>query len=484
MSTNSNNDSSIQVGKKTFITSVLILLALMTISGILTKIVPAGMYSREVIDGTVTIVPNSFTFIESSGLPIYKWYTAPIEVLFSSDSLMIITIILFILIIGATFNILDKSDILKYIMSSVASKFSDRKYVLLTVMSFMFMIFGSTIGIFEEMVPLVPIIIALSFSMGWDSLVGLGISVLSVGFGFASAIFNPFTLGVAQEIAGLSVFSGAIFRIFIFLVVYLLLLSFLIRYAKKIENNPKLSLVYEEDKAAKGNYSNFESIEYSEDVKKGAKIFSYSLVLILLTIICTTFIDSLSSYSLPIVAILFLLSGIISSLVSKISYKEIGVCFINGAISIAPGILLILLASSVKHIISTGNIMDTILYYISLFISKQSPFTTAILIYASVLILNFFIGSGSAKAFLVMPIISPLADLVGVNRQIAVQAFCFGDGFSNMIYPTNAVLLLALGLSTVSYTKWFKWTIKLQGFMILLSIVFIWIALKINYGTF
>ena len=128
--------------------------------------------------------------------------------------------------------------------------------------------------------------------------------------------------------------------------------------------------------------------------------------------------------------------------------------------------------------------MDTILYYISLFISKQSPFTTAMLIYASVLGLNFFIGSGSAKAFLVMPIVAPLADLVGVNRQIAVQAFCFGDGFSNMIYPTNAVLLLALGLSTVSYTKWFKWTIKLQGFMILLSTVFIWIALKINYGPF
>ena len=483
MSTNSNN-SSIQVGKKTFITSVLILLALMTISGILTKVVPAGMYSREVIDGTVTIVPNSFTFIESSGLSIYKWYTAPIEVLFSSDSLMIITIILFILIIGATFNILDKSNILKYIMSSVASKFSDRKYVLLTVMSFMFMIFGSTIGIFEEMVPLVPIIIALSFSMGWDSLVGLGISVLSVGFGFASAIFNPFTLGVAQEIAGLPVFSGAIFRIFIFIVVYLVLLSFLIRYAKKIENNPKLSLVYEEDKALKGSYSDFEAIEYSEDVKKGAKIFSYSLVFILLTIICTTFIDSLSSYSLPVVAILFLLSGIICSLVSKISYKEVGVYFISGAISISPGILLILLASSVKHIISTGNIMDTILYYISLFISKQSPFTTAMLIYASVLGLNFFIGSGSAKAFLVMPIVAPLADLVGVNRQIAVQAFCFGDGFSNMIYPTNAVLLLALGLSTVSYTKWFKWTIKLQGFMILLSTVFIWIALKINYGPF
>ena len=103
----------------------------------------------------------------------------------------------------------------------------------------------------------------------------------------------------------------------------------------------------------------------------------------------------------------------------------------------------------------------------------QEKFITTIFIYASVLFLNFFIGSGSAKAFLVMPIVSPLADLVEVNRQVAVQAFCFGDGFSNMIYPTNAVLLLALGFSTVSYTKWFKWTIKLQGFMILLSIVFI-----------
>ncbi|MEF9922843.1 MAG: hypothetical protein RR769_07975, partial [Anaerovoracaceae bacterium] len=151
---------------------------------------------------------------------------------------------------------------------------------------------------------------------------------------------------------------------------------------------------------------------------------------------------------------------------------------------IAPGAILILMAMSVKYIITMGGVMDTILYYASEQITGMGPYTAALLIFALVLALNFFVGSGSAKAFLVIPIIAPLTDLVDVTRQTAVQAFCFGDGFSNMIYPTNPLLMIALSVTVVSYPKWFKFTWKLQAFTLAVCGLILIGTVFIGYGPF
>lgn len=146
-----------------------------------------------------------------------------------------------------------------------------------------------------------------------------------------------------------------------------------------------------------------------------------------------------------------------------------------------PGAVLILLANDVKHIIVTGKIMDTILYDISEQIIHLSPFNAILMIYLVVFILNFFIGSGSAKAFLVMPLIVPIMDMMNISRQMSVLAFQFGDGFSNILYPTNVVLLIGIGLANVSYVKWFKWVLKYQIVMLIISIIFLWIGLNVGY---
>jgi uncharacterized ion transporter superfamily protein YfcC len=156
----------------------------------------------------------------------------------------------------------------------------------------------------------------------------------------------------------------------------------------------------------------------------------------------------------------------------------------RGMAGIAPGIVLILLAMSVKFIITNGGIMDTVLYYTAGAIRTTSPFVAVLLIYVLILLLELFIGSSSAKAFLVMPLIAPLSDLVGITRQTSVLAFCFGDGFSNIIYPTNPVLLICLGLTVVTYPKWFKWTYKLQLASLALACIFLIISIAVGYGPF
>lgn len=480
-----NNGSSLQISKKSFFSSVAILLMLMIGAGILTHIIPSGAFEKVLIDGKESIVPGTFAFTGEGGYAIWRWFTAPVEVLWSPDAVTVIMIIVFICIIGGTFTVLDKSGMLQYIMNSLVKRFEKSKYVLMAILTLFFMLFGSVFGIFEELVALVPIVIILSYALGWDSLTGLGMSALAAGFGFSSATLNPFTLGVAQEIAGLPAFSGIGFRLFVFAVCYGILYGFLYRYAKKIEKNPQKSSIYEDDLGQKEKYANITAIEAlpnEQYLGKTVKIFGGALALVIAYIVAGFFVPALSAVSLPVMALIFLVGGILAANASKYG-GNILKDFVAGIGGIAPSGLLILMAMSVKLIITNGGIMDTILYYASEKVSQMGPYAAIVMIFLLVLGLNFFVSSGSAKAFLLIPIIAPLAELVGLNSQIAVQAFCFGDGFTNMLYPTNAVLMITLGLTVVSYPKWFKWTIGLQLLMLLVNIALLLLAVVIGYGA-
>ena len=479
-----NNDSGLQISKKSFFSSVFILLLLMIGAGILTHVIPSGAFERTMIDGKEAIVPGTFAFTEAGGYPVWRWFTAPFEVLWSDDAVTVIMIIVFICIIGGVFCALDKSGMLKYIMNGLVRRFENSKYKLMAMLTLFFMLFGSVFGIFEELVALVPIVIVLSHALGWDSMTGLGMSALAAGFGFSAATLNPFTLGVAQEIAGLPAFSGVGFRILVFAICYCILYAFLYRYAHKIEKDPTKSPVYEEDLKQKEKYANIAAIEAlpnEQYLGKTVKIFASSLVLVIAYIVAGFFVPALSAVSLPVMAVLFLIGGLLAAKASHYG-GNIGKDFIAGIGGIAPSALLIMMAMSVKLIITNGGIMDTILYYVSEVVAEMGAYGASIMIFLLVLTLNFFVSSGSAKAFLLIPIIAPLAELVGLSKQVAVQAFCFGDGFTNMLYPTNALLMITLGLTVVSYPKWFKWSIPLQLFMLLVNCGLLVLAVAIGYG--
>ena len=474
----------LRIGKKAFLQSALILFCLMVLAGLLSRFIPSGSYETMLVDGRDVIVPGSFQYTEIPAYPVWRWFSAPLEVLWGPDALVISVIILFILLVGGSFAVLNHVGVLKALIARIILKMGGNKYRLLAVVVLCFMLFGALLGIFEEVVPLVPVMIALSYLLGWDALTGLGMSLLATAFGFSAAIANPFTIGVAQRLSGLPVFSGFAFRLLIFLVIYLLLCTFLIRHARKIEKDPTRSPVYAEDLTERLKYTLNEEDLAAQTLQKAVLWFAASLALIVLLIISTSFIEGLSDITLPLVGLLFLTGGLGAGLLGGMSIKKALASFSKGVVGIAPGILLILMAVSVKHIIAQAGVMDTILDYAARSIGGASPYGASLLVYLLVLCLNFFIGSASAKAFLVMPIIAPLADLVGVTRQAAVLAFAFGDGFSNVLYPTNPVLLIALGLTVVSYPKWFKWVIGLQLAVLALTTAFLLLAVACNYGPF
>lgn len=485
MENDNSSPQGIKIGVKTFVTSVLILVGLILVAGVLTRVIPQGVYNRTMDDGRELVVANSFRYVHHAPYPLWHLATAPVEVLFSSDGLMIITIILFIFTIGGSFAILDATGVLKAMISKIAGRFGKHKYRLIPAFVLFFMLLGAVLGIFEEVIPLVPIIVALAYSLGWDSLMGLGLSMLSVAFGFAAAVTNPFSIGVAQRIAGLPMFSGIPFRLLVFTAVYILLVTFLYRHARKIDQDPKASLVYEDDLPKKARLlKQDELFQLTEKHEAAIKFLTGSFLVVLGVMAASSIFQSFSDYALPVIGLLFLLAAVVCGILSGEKTGKVFGIFIHGVQGIAPGAILILLAMSVKYIIYNGGIMDTILFKASNAISSAGSYGAGIMIFLLVLVLNFFIGSASAKAFLVMPLITPLADLVHVTHQTAVLAFCFGDGFSHVIYPTNPVLLIGLGLTVVSYPKWFRWTIKLQAAIVAISLAFVSIAVAVKFGPF
>ena len=470
-------NKAINMGKKSFIISFVILLALMIFVGILTRVIPAGQYERIMVEGREIISEGTYHMVESNDkLPVYRWFTAPFEVLAGDDSLVIIVIIIFLLFIGGSINILNQSNVLGAIIGKIVAKFRDRKYTLLAVMLLIFMAFGAFVGMFEEVIPLIPIIIALCVLFGWDKKVGLGLVLLGAGFGFTAAVSNPFTIGVAQGLAELPIFSGAVYRLIIFTVVYTILFAFLQKYAKKTEKD----ILHSESSKLK----EYEAHANDKNLHKAVIWFSAMIVLLFAVLISGSFVPGISDIALPLVGIVFFIGGVGAGLFAGIGFKKTFSIFLKGALEIAPAIVLILMASSIKHIITSAGVMDTILFHVGEVVKNSNPYAAVAVLFGVVFAMDFLIGSGSAKAFLIMPLIVPLADIIGVNRQIMVLAFQFGDGFSNVVFPTNPVLLISLGLASLSYTKWMKWIWKVELAVLAVSLLFLELAVLIGYGPF
>ena len=475
-----------QISQRAFIQSLVILFVLMMIAGILTIVVPSGQYDRVQIDGRETIEPASFQVVEKPDYPIWRWFIAPLEVLGSSSGLTVIVIIVVLFFAGGAFAVLDKTGTLRAFIGRIVRRFQNRKYTLLWMVSLAFMLLGATLGTFEEVVLLVPVMIALSYSLGWDALVGLGMSILATNMGFSAAILNPYTLGVAQQLAGLPLFSGAWFRILIFIVIYLIFVWFLVAYARKIDRDPKSSLVHGEDHAEREKYKSLDAAFAKEDPKqnRAMNFFGLFLILILLAMLAGPFVPAISDFALPLVGILFLVGGLGAGFLSGADSKTVWRGLLEGLGGLAPSVPLILMAASIRYIIDSGRVTDTILHAAAEPFTQLGAFPAALVVYVLALGIEFFIASGSAKAFLMMPIVLPLADLIGVTRQTAVLAYIFGDGFSNLAYPTNPVLLICLGLTVVSYPTWIRWTAKLWLWVILATVAFLGIAVAIHFGPF
>lgn len=484
--TKQENSSLINIDKKTIFGVTALLFAIMIFAGILTQVIPTGEYNYapdgSILNGTYHEIPK-----DEVGYSFWRIFLSPIEAFMyaTSDAMTGVIIILVIILIGGTFLVLDKSGVLKYIMSVIVDRFSDKKYHLLAIMVFACMLLSSFAGILEEAVTLVPLAVAISLSLGWDSFTGLGFSLIAVTFGYSAATFNPFNVGIVQSMTDLPMFSGVLFRILVFIVVYAILAGFLINYAKKIEKNPQKSLCYESDLKLKERVFTEESEKLLNNplLPKATKAFISALLTVLvITVVClvantlienSTISDIIGYLPLASMAVLFTAGGLRAGKVSGMNGKQLRKIFKSGAKTILPCAPLIMMIICVTYILKSGKIIHTMLYWVYEFIGDLNPVLSIVIIFLVISVFEFFIGSGSAKAFLLMPILLPLVDMVGIGKQTLIVAFCLSDGLCNVLYPTNGLLIIALGIINISYGKYIRcaWKLFLMEFLACIAMI-------------
>lgn len=455
----------LNINAKSFLTAIIVIFALMLVTYILSLVIPGGEYTR--VDENGIIDQTSYQSVDG-GIPFWKWILSPILLLGAEGSITVIAVIAFLLIIGGIFNALDKSGIIKHMLGRITVKFGKSRYKLMAIVVLFFMALGALAGSFEEIVPLVPIVVTLAISLGWDAITGIGMSVLAVGCGFSAGICNPFTIGVAQELAGLAMFSGVWLRIMAFVLIYGLLYGSLYLHAKKIEKPVDTDKIVQ---------------SFTTDKKKDLALILFATILGIgiVTTICCGFIPSLKSYTMIIVGVMFLIAGIVSSLVSGMSFKSLCKTFANGVVSILPAVLMILMASSISYTMKEAHILHPVIRRV-IGISEGMPkWALIFFIYLIVLVINFFIPSGSAKAVMLIPLIMPIANTFGLSMQLCIVAFAFSDGFSDVLYPTSPALLISLGLAKTSYGKWVKWSWKFQLVNLLLSLLILLLGFAVGY---
>lgn len=460
---------------KSFITVVCVLTGVILICGLLSYFIPQGSFLR---DDTGQIIVGSYVKGEVDGIAFWRILSAPVRVFASEDAVTIIMISVFLLIMSGVFNLLDKTGGIKIFISRLMHKLKGKGGRIACTCTLIFMLFGSFFGMFEELVTLLPIVIVFMLSINLDTMSGLGACLIASCFGFSSAITNPFSVGLASQVAGISPSSGVWLRIVFFIIIYATLCAFLLIHIRKIQKNPELSPTYEADLTKRASLNFDEGEEGSE---KAFKIYGIFFIIQLVALLLIASVRAISDFAIPILAVSFLGAGIVCGLLVSEDKKSVFKHIYKGAISMLPAVFMIALASSVKLVMTESGIIDTIMNAVIGVLDGKNKFIAVILIYLLILILQVFIGSASAKIFLVMPIILPIATALGLSPELVILAYCMADGFTDVILPTNPVLLIGLSMANVSYGKWFRWTWKLQAIILALTLGVLFFAVGIGY---
>ena len=465
------------ISVRSFLMVVGLLVALLAVCGSLSCFIPQGAFER---DAAGNILPGTYQMGQVQGIALWRVLTAPVRVFASEDALTIIMISIFLLVMSGVFNLLEKTGGVKTFIVHIMRRFRNKGSLMVCMTVLVFMLFGSLFGMFEELVTLLPLMIVFMLSMQMDTMMGLGACLMAACFGFSTAITNPFSVGTAAQLAGIQVAEGAWLRIVFFVMVYGVVCTFLLGYLKKLKKNPKISLTYEADQLKRESL-----IGHGDDLPRDqqrifriyAAFFAIQGV-ILAAIAC---IRQISGFAIPILAASFLISGLIAGQMVCRDFKKVLSCFLEGAVAMLPAVVMIALASSVKLVMAESNIIDTVMHSVLQLLVGKSVFVTILLIYALILFLQLFIGSASAKIFLVMPIVLPITTALGISPTLVILTYCMADGFTDVILPTNPVLLIGLSMANVSYGKWLKWTWKIQLTLFVISVLVLLFGVLIGY---
>lgn len=511
-------------------------------AGILTWIVPGGTFDREkmMVNGIEREVVNGDSFHYIGNSPqTWQIFSAIFDGFVDKAD-----IIVFILLIGGAFWIMNQTkaiDIgiyafLRYtrkLEKHRALRFFGIDNLIIVLLMLIFSIFGAVFGMSEETIAFTIIFVPLAIRMGYDSIVGLSMCFIAAGLGFAGALLNPFTIGIAQGLSKLPLFSGIEYRMFCWVVINVVGISYVLWYARKIKKNPKSSCVYEDDAYwRKLANDHVDVVEYRTPASGWIVFGALQVIMVIFSVFYTqtTLKIGLSSITIPVIPILtvfFLITGVLSLLKSvhffilnllffTIAFLIVGVMgygwyvmeiatlffamglasglafdytlnditkhFLDGVRDILSAGLIVGLAGGIIIILQNGQVIDTMLHGISSSMAAWGTYASVSMMYVIQTGINLVMPSGSAKAALTMPIMSQFSDLIGVSRQATVMAYQFGDGFTNLITPTSGVLMGVLGIARIPYDKWLKWVWPFIIIMILLGFLLLipTVTMKLN----
>ena len=455
------------------IDSLVIIFSIIVFSQVLTYAIPQGQFERQAFrgdDGSQMVVAGSFDYAaQDEQVSLKPWHflvAVPKGFAAAQD------IIFLIFIAGEVIAILRKSGAIDAVLHKSVEKLGASPWILIAGCLVMFGVGSYTIGMGEEYVPLIPIIVTMSLAMRMDAIVAMGMVWIPYGIGWACAGFNPFGVVIAQSIANVPLFSGWLFRAIMMIAFLTVAFHHLYRYAIRVQRDPQSSLVAH--------------IDYSEGFEPPADVaLTKSRILMLLVFAAGVvgFVVGASRYQWYIDELnaVFLGIGVVTAAIARMPAGETSRTFIKGAAEMTAAALIVGFARSIEVVLSDGQIIDTIINSIASVLTTFGAEASAVGMLAVQTICNFFIPSGSGQAFVTMPIMSPLATLTGVPQQTAVLAYQFGDGFTNMIVPTSALVMGALALGRIPYGAWVRFVGPLLLKLFAMAIVFL--IITIHLGT-
>jgi len=432
--------------------TLVIIFVIILAAVVLTWLIPSGEYVRveDAATGKKLIDPSSFHLVEST--PVTPWAIMDYVVTGFSKSIDMILVILFA---GGAFHMVTESGALQASVAKVARRFSSRLYIFIPILTLVFTAIGTSQGV-NLFIPFVPITLMLSYALGLDSIVGVGIILLGGAIGFSTGTLQINTTLVAQEIAGLQPYSGIGYRFVCLVVFYIITNAYLIRYAMKIQKDPQLSPMYE--------------LDQQNEMKNNADLDSFGTMTWRRWAILAVVVGALGlivygglnlDWEMANFAAMFLWLTVIVGLLDKKGPSAIAKGLVVGCKTMLGAALIIGLARAIAAVLSAGGIIDTIVYAMAGVLNVVPSFLQAPVMFLLNIVINCFITSGSGQAAVVMPLFLPVADLVGMTRQTAILAFNFGDGFCNYVLPTSTALMGLIGAANVPYDKWMKFMWKL-----------------------
>ena len=432
--------------------TLVIIFVIILAAVVLTWLIPSGEYVRveDAATGKKLIDPSSFHLVEST--PVTPWAIMDYVVTGFSKSIDLILVILFA---GGAFHMVTESGALQASVAKVARRFSSRLYIFIPILTLVFTAIGTSQGV-NLFIPFVPITLMLSYALGLDSIVGVGIILLGGAIGFSTGTLQINTTLVAQEIAGLQPYSGIGYRFVCLVVFYIITNAYLIRYAMKIQKDPQLSPMYE--------------LDQQNEMKNNADLDSFGTMTWRRWAILAVVVGALGlivygglnlDWEMANFAAMFLWFTVIVGLLDKKGPSAIAKGLVVGCKTMLGAALIIGLARAIAAVLSAGGIIDTIVYAMAGVLNVVPSFLQAPVMFLLNIVINCFITSGSGQAAVVMPLFLPVADLVGMTRQTAILAFNFGDGFCNYVLPTSTALMGLIGAANVPYDKWMKFMWKL-----------------------